>query len=1229
MEPYYDDQQYNISNEESVGYQQYENSNSWSHYSLILPPTYNSGITSLEYDSFHDLIWMGHENGRISSYMNVNSNAVNDESSFSESIRYSSFLASDQAINNILPVHKSIFSVTSTAINMYTSGGVHMGQFAECIDEKTLFTRGTLITSDVSLLSSEGHTKTHLIVGTSGTKTFAYDLSIGLNPVLAFNTKSPGVCVKSSTEGNFIGVGCSDGNIRIIDGRLRSHHIERGFKAHTGSVNDLIIDEANMAVMSVGLNSRAINPYDPQSPVTYQPDTSIKVFDMRMMSPGRPIPLSIPSPNTIQSIPNSDGSESGGGGGGVMVTSTDGYMQVFNGGIEQESEVIYGGFEGGSLITSSAVSSSGQFMAIGSSEGMNQFSDNTNTTLPVVNFMSMEIDLPDNNASTPEVSLSVDVPSLGTSYIILEHEIPPSMPRASDFDEVGAVGLRTYRNTSQIQLSDSLIDRITWQGFIGAATRQSNVAPNSLLFGDKKRPHDEKCYITADPRKKHQNNDNDDEGDIEANDIPETYRRVLSHRGKMRINQFDYSACNATNLIGLENTLQHSAFINAVIQTLILLPELRDAALQSQIGTYHHTRDTLWCEIGFLVHHMLELQKSASNHNLIQKVVTASNFDTIFKQIPEAVAMDLFDNIQKGDVLQNRVQAFCRFLIQQLKSETEQQAKAKETKNVAGSKKIQIVSATPENSVVEDIFGFTVTTETTFLNSSTVETGQPNKALILDLIYPPAPKKGVKKIEDTNTENSPSFASVLYGSMRRVAHMKGWCSASESYEPLKQVRSVNVRTTMLPKVLTMNCGDTAKDSEQTVLGEAPIITPSLHTRFYSSTNAIGGPWVPDEFEVVRDEKHNLIISIHLHGKTNEESNDDNRWLINDGTKEKLSPLPASKCDYADAMPLTIEVTSYKLFSVVSQVKTKKNNGGHAVAQVRSIMGGKNDQDDDNWILLNDFYIQPCGFHDVCTFPTWKHPCILFYAKADHKLTTLNHEERDLIHSIPDSVLRLRSLSSHTSLIPPDSLGKGTLVAFDAEFVATESEKASLSAGGQRIVSDDGRQVLARISLIDENGEVLLDDYVRPSEPVVDYLTRFSGLTPEDIDPSTSVHPLITNRAAHLKLRYFLDKGCIFIGHGLQKDFETANLFVPPEQIRDTVELWRLPGQRRISLRFLAGFLLERKIQDEIHDSIEDAKTALDLYKYYMEVKEKGEDELTAKIQEIYDYGAASSWTLMS
>ena len=73
-----------------------------------------------------------------------------------------------------------------------------------------------------------------------------------------------------------------------------------------------------------------------------------------------------------------------------------------------------------------------------------------------------------------------------------------------------------------------------------------------------------------------------------------------------------------------------------------------------------------------------------------------------------------------------------------------------------------------------------------------------------------------------------------------------------------------------------------------------------------------------------------------------------------------------------------------------------------------------------------------------------------------------------------------------------------------------------------------------------------------AEPVVDYLTRYSGLHPGDLDPSVSRHHITTMKAAYLQLRQLVDAGCRFVGHGLQKDFEMINVVVPPEQIVDTV-----------------------------------------------------------------------------
>jgi hypothetical protein len=53
------------------------------------------------------------------------------------------------------------------------------------------------------------------------------------------------------------------------------------------------------------------------------------------------------------------------------------------------------------------------------------------------------------------------------------------------------------------------------------------------------------------------------------------------------------------------------------------------------------------------------------------------------------------------------------------------------------------------------------------------------------------------------------------------------------------------------------------------------------------------------------------------------------------------------------------------------------------------------------------------------------------------------------------------------------------------------------------------------------------------------------------------------------------------------------------QVRDTVELFSFRRQRKLSLRYLAWRVLGRAIQDKgCHDSVEDAATALDLYKAY-------------------------------
>ena len=163
---------------------------------------------------------------------------------------------------------------------------------------------------------------------------------------------------------------------------------------------------------------------------------------------------------------------------------------------------------------------------------------------------------------------------------------------------------------------------------------------------------------------------------------------------------------------------------------------------------------------------------------------------------------------------------------------------------------------------------------------------------------------------------------------------------------------------------------------------------------------------------------------------------------------------------------------------------------------------------------------------------------------------------------------------------------------------------------------------------DPGGMPFIDDYVLTPEPVVDYLTRFSGLRQGDLDAAVTGHHLVPLRTAYLKLRCLVDRGCIFVGHGLKKDFRIVNIVVPPEQVVDTVHLFHLGGQRMLSLRFLAATLLKIDVQAAGaggHDSIEDARTALLLYKKYLALKEAGQFRQT--LEQLYAHGRATGWVV--
>ncbi|KAJ3114895.1 poly(A)-specific ribonuclease [Phlyctochytrium bullatum] len=178
-----------------------------------------------------------------------------------------------------------------------------------------------------------------------------------------------------------------------------------------------------------------------------------------------------------------------------------------------------------------------------------------------------------------------------------------------------------------------------------------------------------------------------------------------------------------------------------------------------------------------------------------------------------------------------------------------------------------------------------------------------------------------------------------------------------------------------------------------------------------------------------------------------------------------------------------------------------------------------------------------------------------------------------------------------------------------------TEELEIRSDGTRSVIKPSRLGLARVSVIrgigSGSGMPFIDDYINSSEPIVDYLTEFSGIKVGDLDPNVSTKPLVPLKAAYKKLRLLVDLGCIFVGHGLKKDFRIINILVPSAQVVDTVDLFWIKERQRV---------LRSDIQRDTHDSVEDARTALALYKKYIEYKEQGIfDEI---LERVYEEGRA-------
>ncbi|WAQ86120.1 hypothetical protein PtA15_6A750 [Puccinia triticina] len=137
-----------------------------------------------------------------------------------------------------------------------------------------------------------------------------------------------------------------------------------------------------------------------------------------------------------------------------------------------------------------------------------------------------------------------------------------------------------------------------------------------------------------------------------------------------------------------------------------------------------------------------------------------------------------------------------------------------------------------------------------------------------------------------------------------------------------------------------------------------------------------------------------------------------------------------------------------------------------------------------------------------------------------------------------------------------------------------------------------RSALARVSIVNYYGNVVLDTYVRPKEKVTDYRTWVSGIKPQHLEHASTFEE-VTRKVADL----IHDK--ILIGHAISNDLQALLLTHPRHMIRDTSAyqpLRTLAKTKFPGLKKLALLLLDVEIQKDSHCSVDDARATLAIYR---------------------------------
>ncbi|KAK2744060.1 poly(A)-specific ribonuclease [Onygenales sp. PD_40] len=637
------------------------------------------------------------------------------------------------------------------------------------------------------------------------------------------------------------------------------------------------------------------------------------------------------------------------------------------------------------------------------------------------------------------------------------------------------------------------------------------------------------------------------------------YSNVEIKYSKFGVDDFDFRYYNKTVFSGLETHIANS-FTNSLLQLYKFIPLVRNLALH-HAATSCIYENCLLCEMGFL----FDMLDKANGQNC-----QATNLLKTFSGFREATNLGLLEENLTNKPLSSAIQSVNRFFLNQMSHDYR--------------------SMFPHSDALDQTLS-TDAVESIRCMLCRNETIRPGNAFVNELNYPTVDTKHARRNQSTR------FSNILKASIERETQNRGWCSHCRRYQ------QVSIRKTVhrMPSVLIINAAINNQNSRQL------WATPG---------------WLPEEIGTLVE---------------------DGRIRCFEG--EDLKSRQKNK---------TPGLVVYELVGLVAEIDVPEHHKPHLVSFINVAISSRSTDGHKGWHLFNDFLVTEVGRDEVFAFnQPWKSPCTLAY-----QIQTARHGVDDSWKDELDTTLLFyewsmnnhRPIESCQVLQAEEKPSSGTAVALDTEFVDLEKAEIEVKADGTQEMVRPSKSGLARVSVIRGTGVgegvPFIDDYITIKDPIVDYVTQYSGIKPGDLDPRTSTHNLVPLKVAYKKLWLLLNLGCVFVGHGLASDFRKINIQVPKSQTVDTQYLFFHPSKnRRLSLRYLAWAVFKEYIQEESatssapsetsaslpasnaapntsavegHDSIEDARMALRLWKKFQEYEDAG--IINQMLEEIFREG---------